>query len=51
MYNGYADQDAFHAALAERHAEYIKTRDEGIRTNPEGWQHEGCDHACGICNG
>ena len=49
-YNGYADQDAFHDALAEMAPKYIKEREEGLKKNPHGYDHEGCDHAYGICN-
>lgn len=49
MYNGYPSQDAFHAALAERMADYAAAREEGERTNPDGWIHADCDHAYGIC--
>ena len=49
-YNGYADQDAFHAALAEMAPAYIKDREEKLKKNPHGHDHEGCDHAYGICN-
>lgn len=50
-YNGYPDQDAFHAALRARNGAYAKAREEGMRDNPEGWTHADCDHASGICTG
>jgi hypothetical protein len=49
MYNGYSSWDAFHEALASRFAAYAEAREEGMRTNPEGWRHADCDHAYGIC--
>lgn len=51
MYNGYASQDEFHKALAEGFAEYVKAYEKGVRENPKGWQHAGCDHANGYCAG
>lgn len=51
MYNGYESQEAFHKALQEGWADYINARDEGMRSNPEGWRHAYCDHAYGICSG
>lgn len=51
MYNGYKDQDAFHEALAAMWAESIAKREELLAQNPEGFRHEGCDHAYGICAG
>lgn len=48
-YNGYASQDAFHAALAERFEEYAAARREGMAQNPDGWRHADCDHANGHC--
>lgn len=50
-YNGYANQDEFHAALAARAAKYAADRNRRLAENPEGLRHEGCDHAYGICNG
>lgn len=49
-YNGYADQDAFHDALSEMAPQYIEDRRRGLEKNPRGHDHEGCDHAYGICN-
>lgn len=51
MYNGYANQDEFHAALSARSAAYVDAREKSLRENPEGLRHEGCDHAYGICSG
>ena len=51
MYNGYADQDAFHEALAAMFPAYIAERNKQAAENPEGLRHDGCDHAYGICNG
>jgi hypothetical protein len=50
MYNGYADQQAFVAALADGFADYIAQRNKKLKENPEGLRHEGCDHAYGICS-
>jgi hypothetical protein len=51
MYNGYANQNEFHKALAEGFAEYAKAYEKGIKENPQGWAHAGCDHANGYCAG
>jgi hypothetical protein len=51
-YNGYASQDAFHAALRAGAGEYARARQEAFdRGEGEGWRHAGCDHAYGICSG
>lgn len=49
-YNGYPSREAFHEALQSRMNDYAAARDEGMRTNPEGWRHADCDHASGICS-
>ena len=51
MYNGYTNQNEFHKALAEGFAEYAKAYEKGIKENPQGWAHAGCDHANGYCAG
>jgi hypothetical protein len=51
MYNGYANQDEFHKALAEGFQAYAEAYEKGMRENPEGWRHAGCDHANGYCSG
>lgn len=48
-YNGYPSQEAFHQALRERAPAYIAERERKLAENPEGFRHEGCDHAYGIC--
>lgn len=53
MYNGYADQDAFHAAMQAEWARRLSTeegRAEHARTYGPGTRsHAGCDHAYGYC--
>lgn len=49
MYNGYANQDEFHKALAKGFEEYAKAYDKGMKENPQGWAHCNCDHASGYC--
>lgn len=50
MYNGYANQDEFHKALAKGFEEYAKAFEKGMRENPEGMKHAGCDHVYGYCS-
>ena len=52
MYNGYANQDEFHEALAARRADYLAKREAVLAEHgAEALRHEGCDHAYGICSG
>ncbi len=51
MYNGYANEDEFHKALAEGFQAYAEAYEKGMRENPEGWRHAGCDHSNGYCSG
>lgn len=52
-YNGYADQDAFHAAMQERWREMLST-EEGREAHrraygPGTTSHASCDHANDYC--
>jgi len=50
-YNGYPTRDAFHEAMREGMKRYAEEQREGMKKDPEGWQHAGCDHANGYCEG
>lgn len=49
MYNGYANQDAFHEALKAAQPAYLEARALRLVENPRGYVHELCDHANDIC--
>jgi hypothetical protein len=51
MYNGYANQDEFHKALAQGMQEYADVMDKAVAngTYATGWTHANCDHAYGYC--
>jgi hypothetical protein len=50
MYNGFEDQDAFHAWMREEWKQMLSTPEKRAAHNAAyGFGHAGCSHADGIC--